>query len=181
MKPSWELYLAIFIGPFVQEDAAVLAAATLSASDPRHFPAIFFVILGGLFLSDAWKYWIGYAAHTHPRARRFAEKDRVVKMRDQVRANTLITLITARFVPLARVPAYVACGYFKVNYFKFCAIIFLTAVMYTIVIFAACHLLGEVFGEKMEVYLPLLGAAILVLGIATYSVRRWLKSRRAAD
>lgn len=49
MDPSWYLYLGIFIGPFVQEDAAVIAAATLCASDPQHFPVIFFVILTGLF------------------------------------------------------------------------------------------------------------------------------------
>ena len=45
MDPSWLLYLGIFVGPFVQEDAAVIAAATLSAHDSQHFPVVFFVIL----------------------------------------------------------------------------------------------------------------------------------------
>ena len=49
MEPSWYLYATVFFGPFVQEDAAVLVAATLSASDPTHFPIVFFVILAGLF------------------------------------------------------------------------------------------------------------------------------------
>jgi len=73
MDPSWYLYAGIFVGPFVQEDAAVIAAATLSASDSQHFPLVFFVILLGLFISDIWKYWIGYSAHASSRARRWAE------------------------------------------------------------------------------------------------------------
>lgn len=47
MDPSWYLYLGIFITPFIQEDTAVIAAATLSVSDSRHFPVVFFVILLG--------------------------------------------------------------------------------------------------------------------------------------
>ncbi|WP_409431835.1 DedA family protein [Litorimonas sp. RW-G-Af-16] len=177
MQPSWYLYLGIFFGPFVQEDAAVLAAATLSASNPKHFPVVFFVILGGLILSDIWKYWIGYTAHAHPRARRFAEKERVINMADKVHSNLFATLMTARFVPLARVPAYVACGYFKVSYLKFCVIIAITALLYTTVIFAACHLLGEVFGERLEVILPLIGGGIFFVVLIGFFIKRWIAQR----
>ena len=175
MDPSWYLYLGIFLGPFVQEDGAVLTAATLSAADPQHFPVVFFIILAGLFASDIWKYWIGYAAHAHPRARRFAEKDKVIRLQDRVKDNVLLTLFTARFVPLARVPAYVACGYFKVPYVKFCATVFLTALLYTIVIFAACHLLGEIFGDRIEMMLPGFALIIVIVAGAVYA---WRKFRR---
>ena len=72
---SLPIYLIIFFSPFVQEDAAVLYAASLSANNPAlYFPKMFFVILAGLFLSDIWKYWIGWAALRNPKARAFAEK-----------------------------------------------------------------------------------------------------------
>lgn len=177
MEPSWYLYLGIFVGPFIQEDAAVLAAATLSASDPQHFPVVFFVILFGLFISDIWKYWIGYSAHASSRARKWAEKDKVMAMREKVERHAVTTLLTARFLPLARVPAYIACGYFKMNYAKFCAIIFATALLYCIVIFAAIHLLGEVFGEQMEIMMGLVaGVAVLIL-VAIISLKGWLSRR----
>ena len=181
MDPSWLLYLGIFIGPFVQEDAAVLAAATLSAADPAHFPVVYFIILAGLFLSDIWKYWIGYAAHAHPRARSFSEKDKVMKMRDKVRSNLFATLMTARFVPLARVPAYVACGYFKTSYVKFCAIIALTAVLYVSIIFAACHLLGEVFGDRIEMMLPIIGGVIVLIAVLGYLFRHRSRGNQSSD
>ncbi|GLQ19299.1 DedA family protein [Algimonas porphyrae] len=174
MDPSWILYVGIFLGPFVQEDAAVIAAATLSAADPNHFPYIFGIILTGLFLSDIWKYWIGRAAHTSSRARAYAEREHVMEFRGKVRRNLIMTLMTARFVPLARIPVYVACGYFKVSYLRFCIVIFATALLYCTVIFALCHGLGELFGDRIEMIILPLGG--LMIGIALIMV--WIRRAR---
>jgi len=173
------IYIGIFLGPFVQEDAAVLGAASLSANNPDYFPAMFFVILAGLFLSDIWKYWIGWAALKNPRARAFAEKKHVADLQDKVQKYTLVTLFGARFLPLARVPAYVACGFFKVPYWKFCVIIALTATIYTLVIFAFCHLVGEAMGEQFEWLLPIIGVSVALLFVGYQILRR--RNRKAED
>ena len=181
MDPSWYLYLGIFIGPFVQEDAAVITAATLCASDPKHFPIVFFIILFGLFLSDIWKYWIGYSAHASERARKWAEKDNVMAMGARVKTHAFMTLLTARFLPLARVPAYIACGYFKMNYVKFCGIILFTALLYCAVIFAVIHLLGEAFGDRMEIILGLIAGAVILTLAIFFGVKGWLARRKALN
>ena len=173
MDPIWLLYAGIFFGPFVQEDAAVIAAASLSAADTKHFPVVFFVILFGLFASDIWKYWIGYHAHKHPRFRRWAQKDKVMSMRQKVKDNPVKTLLLARFIPLARVPAYVACGYFKIHYGKFCAIMFGTAFLYCAILFAICHWLGELFGQRMEFVIFALAAIVVVIAALALAWRRW--------
>lgn len=173
MEPTWLLYAGIFVGPFVQEDAAVIAAASLSAANHSHFPVVFFVILFGLFVSDIWKYWIGYCAHAHPTARRWAEKDRVITMQGHVERHAVKTLLIARFLPLARVPAYIACGYFKMNYVKFCAIIFATALLYCVIIFALCHWLGEIFGERLEIIIPIMAAIVILVAGTALAWRRW--------
>ncbi|WP_298911865.1 VTT domain-containing protein [uncultured Algimonas sp.] len=177
MDPSWLLYLGIFLGPFVQEDAAVIAAASLSAADADHFPVIFAIILAGLFLSDIWKYWIGRAAHTSSRARAYAEREHVTTFRGKVRRNLFATLLTARFLPLARIPVYVACGYFKVRYARFCLFIFITALMYCIVIFTLCHFLGELFGDRIELIIPTI--AVIVVAVAVIAL--WIKRSRTRD
>jgi len=179
MDPSWYLYLGILIGPFVQEDAAVIAAATLSAHDPKHFPVVFFVILFGLFISDIWKYWIGYSAHASSRARKWAEKDKVLSLQDKVKRHAFLTLLTTRFLPLARVPVYVACGYFKMSYIKFCGIIFITATLYCVAIFAAIHLLGEALGEEMEMIMGILICVVILLIVGFLSLKSWLSRRTA--
>lgn len=173
-------YLTVFLGPFVQEDAAVLLAASLSANNPNYFPTMFFVILAGLFLSDIWKYWIGWAALKNPRARAFTEKKHVADLQDKVQRYTLVTLFGARFLPLARIPAYVACGFFRVPYWKFCLIIALTATVYTTIIFAVCHLLGEVMGERFEWLLPIIGISVALLFVG-YQVLKRKKSEANED
>jgi len=45
------------------------------------------------------------------------------------------------------------------NYAKFCAIIFATALLYCIAVFALIHLLGEIFGERMNMILGLIACA----------------------
>lgn len=172
------VYIGVFFGPFVQEDAAVLAAASLSANNPDYFPTIFFVILAGLILSDIWKYWIGWAALSNARARAFAEKKHVADLQDKVQRHTLAALFAARFVPLARIPAYVACGFFKVPYWKFCLYIALTATVYTIIIFTICHLIGEIMGEQLRWLLPIAGVTI-ALSFVGYQVWRRRKIEEA--
>ncbi|MEP3889911.1 MAG: VTT domain-containing protein [Hellea sp.] len=173
----WLIYVGVFFGPFVQEDAAVLAAASLSANNPQYFPTMFFVILAGLILSDVWKYWIGWAALKNSRARAFAEKKHVADLQDKVQRYTLVTLFGARFLPLARIPAYVACGFFRVPYWKFCLMISLTATVYTIIIFTICHLLGEVMGEKFEWLLPIIGISVALL-LVGYQILKRKKSEK---
>jgi len=166
------IYIGVFLGPFVQEDAAVLSAASLSAANPNYFPTMFFVILAGLFFSDIWKYWIGWAALKNPRARAFAERKHVAELQDKVQKYTVMTLFGARFLPLARVPAYVACGFFKVPYWKFCFIIFITAFCYTVVIFTICHLVGEVMGERYLWVLPVVAIILIMCFVGLQLLKR---------
>jgi len=172
------VYIGVFFGPFVQEDAAVLAAASLSTNNPSYFPTIFFVILAGLFLSDIWKYWIGWAALRNTRARAFAEKKHVAELQDKVQRHPAAAILAARFVPLARIPAYVACGFFKVPYWKFCALIALSATLYTIIIFTICHLIGEIMGDQLRWLLPI-GAVTLALIFVGYQVWRRKQTEEA--
>lgn len=160
---DWLIYLSVFAGPFAQEDAAVIYAASLSVNEMAHWAVLFCVITLGLFVSDIWKYWIGWAALRYPRAQRFVEKEKVTELQDKVLNHTVIALFSARFIPLARIPAYIACGLFGVNYFKFCAIIFVTALCYTSLIFSIFHILGEIVGERLKWILPII--AIIVAGV----------------
>lgn len=169
------IYGSVFIGPFVQEDTAVLYAAGLASARPAQWLLLFATIYCGLVLSDIWKYWIGWAALKHPRARAYAEKEHVTDMGGKVQGNLMKALMFGRFVPLARVPTYIACGYFKISYAKFCLFVAFTGFLYVSIVFTAVHLLGEVLGEKVLWVLPVIALSILA---AILSVN--LLKRRAA-
>ncbi len=160
--PYWVYWFA-FLGPFWQEDAAVAFAATASASGMGRPLPLFIAIYVGLFLSDIWKYWPGYYALKVKRFAHYAEKKHVTDLKDKVQTNLLATLFAARFIPLTRIPAYVACGYFHVNYIKYCLYIAITALVYVALAFGICHLLGTILGEHLKWALPAIGIPIVIL------------------
>lgn len=160
------IYLGLLFGSFVQEDAAVLTGATLATTREGETIAIYMTVLLGLFISDIWKYWVGWFAHKNERARNYADKKHVMNVKEGVNKHLLATLLSARFIPLTRIPTYVACGYFKIPYAKFCALIAFTAVLYVSAVFVIIHVLGELIGEKAMFAMPIMALCILVVVIA---------------
>ena len=173
----WLLYLGLLIGPFVQEDTAVIGAASISVANPEHWVSIFGFILVGLIASDSWKYWLGWAARTQNWARKFAEKDKVAKMGDAVIAHAVKTLLAVRFIPLARVPTYVAAGFFSVPYLKYWLSIAASALIYTSAIFLGFHLLGEIMGEHLKTYMPLVALGIVIALVGSIGFKVWMQRR----
>ena len=171
---GWALYLSIFFLPFIQEDAAVIGAATASIMGLAPTPFLVAAILTGLVFSDGWKYWIGRLARRYDWAHKFAEKPGVSVAGDLVRKEFIQTMLTARFVPGTRIPTYVACGFFKANYAKYVLTLILTASLYIGIMFTLFHVGGAVAGEQAKVWLPVTAVTLLVLYVAF----RWSTHRQ---
>jgi membrane protein DedA with SNARE-associated domain len=174
MMSGWALYASIFFLPFLQEDAAVIAAATASITGLGPVPYLFATILLGLTASDVWKYWIGHFARRNAWAHRFAEKPGVSVAGDLVRTELVKTLFMARYVPGTRIPTYVACGFFKVQYPRFVILVVLTALSYVTLSFGLFHTVGAVAGESAKFWLP----AIAITLIVGYIIFRYVQHRR---
>ncbi|MAW78645.1 MAG: hypothetical protein CMI63_00255 [Parvularcula sp.] len=174
MLTGWGLYAAIFFTPFIQEDVAVIGAATVSLADVVHTEAVLPVILAGLVASDAWKYWMGRLARRYEWAHKFAEKPGVSVAGDLIRKEFLETMLTARFVPGTRIPTYIAAGFFKAHYPRYILTLALTASLYVGIVFGLFHSVGAVAGEEALIWLPV-GAVVL---LAAYILFRWLNHRR---
>ncbi len=152
---EWFPYLCALIGPFIQEDAAVLGAASASVSGIGTPMAMFIAITIGLTISDLWKYWLGRAAITQPWAKKHAENPRILKAKDSIVHNLGKSIMVARFVPGTRIPLYIAAGFFQAPFLKFASFIFLSALIYIGIAFGLFNLLGEVAGEEAKKYLPI--------------------------
>lgn len=171
---GFALYLSIFLLPFVQEDAAVIGAATASMLGLAPTPYLIAAILAGLLGSDAWKYWIGRLARRYQWAHKFAEKPGVSVAGDLVRKEFMQTMLTARFVPGTRIPTYVACGFFRAHYGKYLVFLLMTASMYVAIMFTLFHVGGAVAGEAAKFWLPAIAVSVLVIYVAF----RWYTHRK---
>jgi len=161
----WVIYLCSFIAPFIQEDLAVIGAVSAIISKMGHPLGLFVSIATGLMLSDLWKYWLGRAAITQPWARKHSDKPAVHQAKEKLDNNMFKTIFISRFLPGARIPLYIAAGFFKLPFSKFAASICVTAIFYIGLIYIIFFALGEIAGEKLKTYLPFvaLSAAVLYL------------------
>jgi membrane protein DedA with SNARE-associated domain len=174
---SIALYLAVFVGPFIQEDGAVFIAASLFSQNPERYPLMFLIILFGLILSDIWKYWIGWYALKNAKVYSIINKEKITKLEKKVQKHTLTTLFLARFLPLARVPIYIACGLFQIPYAKFCIIIALTASIYSVIIFTLVYFLDSFLGEDLKWISLIIGLTIILIIISTQLTKKYLSAR----
>ena len=170
----WVAYVCALFGPFVQEDAAVLAAASGSVSAMVNTSLMFVTISIGLILSDLWKFWIGRAAIRNDWARQQAEKPRVQAMKAQVTGNLGKSIILGRFVPGVRIPLYIAAGFFGISFARFALFIIVSALIYIAMAFVLFHALGAIAGQATKVILPLVAISIFVtlMGLKTMTRKK---------
>lgn len=168
----WAVYLGIFFGPFVQEDAAVIGAASLAAAGMMGSAAsILIVALLGLSASDLWKYWIGAAARSQPWAKRFAEGPRISAAGDLVRNRLGQAVFTARFIPGTRIALYIAAGYFGAGFARFSLFIVTSAAVLIGAVYLLLKVLGEVIGDRAVFVVSLLALSILAVLIIVNVIR----------
>lgn len=171
-KSEWLVYLCALLAPFVQEDAAVLGAASASVSGIGNPIGMFAAITLGLTLSDLWKYWLGRAAISQDWAKKHAESPKILKAKDSIVHNLGKSIMIARFIPGTRIPLYIAAGFFQASFLKFSMFIFLSALMYIGVAFTLFNLLGEVAGEEAKKYLPIVAVLGFVVLLIFKKVKR---------
>ncbi|NNU17012.1 hypothetical protein HK107_11840 [Parvularcula sp. ZS-1/3] len=177
----WAVYLGIFFGPFVQEDAAVIGGASLAAAGMVGQPlAVLIVLLAGLSVSDLWKYWIGAAARTHPWARKQAEGPRVRKAGELCRNRLGQAVFVARFVPGTRIALYIAAGYFKAPFPRFAVFIVASAILLIGAVYLLLKLLGELIGDRAIFIVSLGMLSVLAVFILAKVIASRLSRRKTA-
>lgn len=166
------IYLTAFIGPFVQEDAAILGAVTAFLHPQTNKmvsrPLILVAMFTGLVISDLWKYWIGYAGRTQGWAQAMAKKRAVGLVGDKIVAHPGKTLMLARFIPGTRIPAYVAAGFFGVDFGRFAIWIVVSGAAYVCVAWAVLSTVGMVAGKAGQLYVGI-GLMVILISSAGWS------------
>jgi membrane protein DedA with SNARE-associated domain len=123
------LYAAVFAGPFVQEDVAVLGGAAVAQASPNP-PLVYIALLAGLVTSDSWKYAAGRLARRWQFVADMANRPTAQRFLRIINARLGVALLTARFVPGTRIPLYVLAGVERAPMLKFAVFLVLSAIAY---------------------------------------------------
>jgi membrane protein DedA with SNARE-associated domain len=158
------VYAAVFLGPFVQEDAAVLGGATAAMTSP-HPELVLGLLFLGLMVSDTWKYVAGRMAGRWRYVARLAEGPRAAKVGEVIRNRLGLALLTARFVPGTRIPLYVLAGLNKAPVAKFLIVLALSALAYISIATGLVWLIGAKAATGLTI------AAVVALAIGALILR----------
>ncbi|MEP3890341.1 MAG: VTT domain-containing protein [Hellea sp.] len=170
------LYLCFFLLPFLQEDVSILGAASACASGLGN-PLLGFLFVGlGLTTSASLKYGLGRAATSRDWAKKYAQNPKILKAGDSVESNLGKSLYMARFISAVRIPFYVGAGFFGVSFGKFLLFVTTSAALYLAIAFGLFHVFGEIAGDKLKVYLPVLAIIFLALYFMILKIKTANKS-----
>ena len=175
------IYALVAVAPFIQEDAAIISAAAAAAAGAGSTQLLFMTLIIGLSISDLWKYWLGRAGHTHKWGRQFAEKPGVAAAREKVVSRLGLSLVTARFVPGTRIPLYIACGFFKAPFWKVAVFVIFSAILYAAIAFTLFHLLGDMAGERIHAYAPIVAIVVVAFVVTYVATNAWMQRSKTSD
>ncbi len=144
--------LLIVLGTFVLEDAATV----LTAMDVQVGSLPLGVGLGALYvgivLGDIGLYGLGYLAARVPWARRWVPPERMGIGRDWLHANLVRTVFISRFLPGARLPTYLACGFLGASLGRFTMTAILATLIWTSLLFGVSLHVGKLLVEYLGVW-----------------------------
>jgi membrane protein DedA with SNARE-associated domain len=165
---------AIILGTFILEDAATVLAALRVADGSLSGPLALVALYIGVVLGDLGLYGMGRAAAHHPWARRYLDMETVGQARCWVTNRLIAMVMSARFLPGARLPTYTACGFLAVPLARFAVGVVAATLIWTTLLFGA----GIAFGDYVLVRLGSWrwaagGAFVLAVIVIGRLVARW--------
>jgi membrane protein DedA with SNARE-associated domain len=175
--PVWQ-WLAVCLGTFVLEDAATVEAALLVAGGHLSGRLALSALYVGVVLGDVGPYGLGRLGRQVPWARRWMPDTSRARLRDEAGGRVIPIVAISRFIPGARLPTYVMCGYLDLGLGRFALASALATAVWTTGLFYLSVALGpgieRVLG-RLQWLVPFgLVAAIFLIG-------RWLGRARGAD
>jgi len=97
----------------------MVAVGVMAADGLISVPLGLVSLVSGIALGDMGLYGIGRLAVSHPRLRQWVERETFRPLRTWLDRRLFATVIAARFLPGARLPTYLACGFFAVPFLRF--------------------------------------------------------------
>ncbi len=146
----WIICLAIFLFTFVLEDVATVSAALLASYGYVPAQAAFICLAAGIILGDFGLYGLGYLASRYEWAKRVMMNKKVQLANDWLGERKFLGVVTARFIPGARLPTYTAMGFFRFPFMIFFSAVLLASVAWTIILFTSIYFIGEIFVEELH-------------------------------
>jgi membrane protein DedA with SNARE-associated domain len=165
------ILLGLFGGPFIHEDATIVAAAYLVTEQGLPWLWVWLAVFGGMVASDSVIYGLGAAARLLPVLRRKLIGPRIEKMRERLDKNLAVAVSACHIVPGILFTTFTACGWFGIPYRRFMLFSALAAGIYSIIML----FLVMAFGQVLLRYIGTWGWLVVALILVVFIIRNRLR------
>jgi membrane protein DedA with SNARE-associated domain len=170
---------AIIVATLILEDAAMVAVGVMAADRLISVPLGLASLTTGIAIGDLGLYGIGRLAITHPRLRGWVHSERFKPFRVWLDRELISTVVAARFMPGARLPTYLACGFFAVPFRRFGISVGGATIVWSTLLFAAAYYFGAYTTTLLGVWRwPI--AFLFLAGLYFAGRRHWKHVTRQA-
>src|SRR5271165_1883358 len=111
--------IAIILATFILEDATMVAVGVMAADGLISIPVGLASLATGIALGDFGLYGIGRLARNYPPLGRWVNSEKLKPFGRWLDSKLYTTVVATRFLPGARLPTYLACGFFSVSFGRF--------------------------------------------------------------
>jgi membrane protein DedA with SNARE-associated domain len=162
----WAIAFAIILATFILEDATTIAAALLAASEVIAPSTAIVALFIGIFAGDLGLYGLGAAARSRHWARDLIGERRMVKGRHWLKRHFVGAVVSARFLPGFRMPAYTASGFLGLPFLKFAALTGGAGLVWTAAVFSLVYFFGVMFIDDLRAWRWAIAALLVMMTIA---------------
>lgn len=161
--------IAIFFLTFIHEDAAIVAAGF--AKVERGLPLIYayLPVYTGIVAGDILIYGLGRLARENRWLRSKIIGPKVEKVKTWLEMNLVKVLIICRLTPGLLFPTFVACGWFRIPFWRFAIVSITAGALYSSLVLTIVILFGDLVLFKLGYWSwAVLAAVVIIFAVRNY-------------
>jgi membrane protein DedA with SNARE-associated domain len=165
--------VVIFFLTFLHEDAAILAAGFSKVETGLPLLWAYVPVYVGIVAGDVLIYGLGRLAQTNRWLRSKIIGPKVERVKLWLQSHLVRVLVVCRLTPGLLFPTFVACGWFKIPFWRFAFVSIVAGAVYSSIVLTIVIL----FGDLVLFHLGYWAWGLLAVIVILYAIRNSFKSR----
>jgi membrane protein DedA with SNARE-associated domain len=173
--------IVIFFLTFIHEDAAILAAGFSKVENGLPLLYAYVPVYLGIVAGDVIIYWLGRFAQSSKWLKSKIIGPKVERVNLWLTTHLVRVLVVCRLTPGLLFPTFVACGWFKIPFWRFATVSIIAGAVYSSVVLTIIILFGDLVLFKLGYWAwGTLAALVLAFALRNYFKSRWSKATETA-
>jgi membrane protein DedA with SNARE-associated domain len=165
--------IVIFLLTFIHEDAAILAAGFSKVESGLPLLYAYVPVYLGIVAGDVLIYWLGRWAQSSKWLKSKIIGSKVERVKLWLNTHLVRVLVVCRLTPGLLFPTFVACGWFKIPFWRFASVSIIAGAVYSSIVLTIVILFGDIVLKSLGYW----AWGVLALLVIAYAMRNFFKSR----